>query len=92
MARVCNHLDNNGEDDDGDEHHDEGVDEPGDPVDAITQPHYLHHLLQTMLLLIDDTLTNHGDRENPGQHQKQGQGARYSINKPGINSQLSVRK
>lgn len=45
LTRACHHLDDDGEDDDGDEHHDEGIDEPGDPVDSITQPHYLHHLL-----------------------------------------------
>lgn len=58
LTRACHHLDDDGEDDDGDEHHDEGVDEPGDPVDSITQPHYLHHLLQTILLLVDNTLTD----------------------------------
>lgn len=86
LTRACHHLDDDGEDDNGDEHHDEGIDEPGDPVDSITQPHYLHHLLQTILLLVDNTLTDHGNREHPGQHQKQGQGARYSVNKSRINT------
>lgn len=35
MIRVCYYFDDDGEDDDGDEYYDEGIDELGDLVDFI---------------------------------------------------------
>ena len=37
----------NGQQDAGDEHHREAVNEPGQPVDTVTQAHHPHCLLQT---------------------------------------------
>ena len=59
----------------GQEHHDERVDEPRSPVDAVSETHNLHHLLETSFLLVDDGLTQHGGRENPRQDHEQGQHA-----------------
>ena len=76
------YLDNDGQDNDGDEHHDKGIDEPGDPMDSIAETHDLHHFLQPILFLVDNTFTDHSHRQNPGQNQKERQGTRYSVNKP----------
>ena len=78
MALVlCTDGEYDDEQDDGDEHHDEGGDGPGQPVHAVAQPHHLHHLLQTTLLLVHNAFNNHGRCVDPGQHHEHGQCARY---------------
>lgn len=75
-------LEDDRENQNGDEHHNKGVDEPSHPMHRVTEPHNLHYFLQAVLLLVDNALTDHGDRQDPGQHQEQRQGAGYSVNKP----------
>ena len=65
------HLEDDGEQEDRDEHEEEAVDEPGHPVDRVAEPHHLHRLLQTLLLLVDDRLDDHGARVHPRQGHEQ---------------------
>lgn len=85
LIRVCYYFDDDGEDDDGDEYYDEGIDELGDLVDFIIQFYYFYYFFQTIFFFVDNIFIDYGNREYLGQYQKQGQGARYSVNKFRIN-------
>ena len=69
--RAGSHLENDGEQEDGDEHEEEAVDEPGHPVDPVAEAHHLHRLLQPLLLLVHDGLDDHGAGVHPRQGHEQ---------------------
>ena len=76
------YLQHNAEENDGDDHEDQSVDEPSQPVHTIPQPHDLHHLLQTHLLLIHNSLHNHRHRVDPRDHHEQWQALGDGEHKP----------
>ena len=54
-------------------------------MDAVSQPHDLHDLLETTLLLIHDALDQHGHGVDPREHHEQWQTAGDGHGEPGAN-------
>ena len=54
-----------------DEHGREACDEPREPVTGVAHTHHLHHFLQALLLLVDDSLDDHRRREDPRDRHEQ---------------------
>jgi len=71
-----------GEQEGGEGHHAEAVDEPGQPMDGVAQAHGAHSLLQPLLLFVDDALNDHGGRVDPGQRHEERKGARDGDDEP----------
>lgn len=72
---MFSHHDDEGEESCASAHHDEAVNKPRGPDDAIADSHDLQGLLQTKFLLQDDALDCHGHRINPGQYHEDGETA-----------------
>ena len=72
---TSTHLEDTEKQEDTEEHHDEAGDEPGQPVTRIAQSHHLHHLLQTLLLLVHNALHYHRRREDPRNRHEQWEAA-----------------
>lgn len=69
------YYDNGGEESSASAHHEEAVNKPGGPDDAVGDPHGLQGLLQAEFLLQDNTLDYHGHRVDPGQYHEDGETA-----------------
>ena len=72
--KVVTHHQDDCEENTGGEHDGEAVEEPGDPVDAVPQPHHPHRLLQPHLLLVHNRLDDHGGGVDPGKSHEEGEG------------------
>lgn len=62
---------------------DEAAEEPAEPEDPAAQPHGLHGLLETCLLLVHHPLDDHGHGVDPGQSHEERQRAVQDPQEPG---------
>jgi len=83
---LCSYHKNQREENDCDEHWSKTVDEPADPVDSVAEAHDPHCLLQSSLLLVDNTLDDHRTGVNPGQSHEERKGPGDGQNEPAKNA------